>query len=204
MEDVRLRGAGNILGEVLSGHMNRVGLDLYLEMLEQAVSKIKGGGVALHTETEINLALTAHIPETYITDGHERLRWYKLLSSARDSKSRQELVLELRDRFGHLPEELQVFLAVLELKWFLSEVQAARADIHADRVRIAWDEGQTAIAPERIPAFLATNTAVRLLPPATLEWKLDTARAVPLRLDEVRHALAALITPPAELPGASA
>lgn len=133
--------------------MNRVGLDLYLEMLEQAVSKIKGGGVALHTETEINLALTAHIPETYITDGHERLRWYKLLSSARDSKSRQELVLELRDRFGHLPEELQVFLAVLELKWFLSEVQAARADIHADRVRIAWDEGQTAIAPERIPPF---------------------------------------------------
>ena len=204
MEDLRLRGAGNILGEVQSGHMNRVGLDLYLEMLEQAVSKIKGGGVALHTETEINLALTAHIPETYITDGHERLRWYKLLSSARDSKSRQELVLELRDRFGHLPEELQVFLAVLELKWFLSEVQAARADIHADRVRIAWDEGQTAIAPERIPAFLATNTAVRLLPPATLEWKLDTARAVPLRLDEVRHALAALITPPAELPGASA
>ena len=86
----------------------------------------------------------------------------------------------------------------------MSEVQAARADIHADRVRIAWDEGQTAIAPERIPAFLATNTAVRLLPPATLEWKLDTARAVPLRLDEVRHALAALITPPAELPGASA
>ena len=204
MEDLRLRGAGNILGEVQSGHMNRVGLDLYLEMLEQAVSKIKGGGVALHTETEINLALTAHIPETYITDGHERLRWYKLLSSARDSKRRHERVLELRDRFGHLPEELQGFLAVLELKWFLSEVQAARADIHADRVRIAWDEGQTAIAPERIPAFLATNTAVRLLPPATLEWKLDTARAVPLRLDEVRHALAALITPPAELPGASA
>lgn len=52
MEDLRLRGAGNILGEVQSGHMGRVGLELYLEMLEQAVNKIKNGGVSLQIETE--------------------------------------------------------------------------------------------------------------------------------------------------------
>ena len=57
MEDLRLRGAGNILGEVQSGHMGRVGLELYLEMLEQAVSKIKNGGVSLQIETELNLGL---------------------------------------------------------------------------------------------------------------------------------------------------
>ena len=67
MEDLRLRGAGNILGEVQSGHMGRVGLELYLEMLEQAVNKIKNGGVSLQIETELNLGLTAHIPEDYIT-----------------------------------------------------------------------------------------------------------------------------------------
>ena len=194
MEDLRLRGAGNILGEVQSGHMNRVGLDLYLEMLEQAVAKVKGGGVALHAETEINLALTAHIPENYITDGRERLRWYKMLSSARDGAGREELALELRDRFGHLPEELRIFIAVLDLKQFLSEAQAVKADIHAERVRISWNERQTAIAPEKLPAFLAAHRAtVRLLPPATLEFKLDKARSVPERLEDVRRLLAPLL-----------
>ena len=95
MEDLRLRGAGNILGEVQSGHMGRVGLELYLEMLEQAVNKIKNGGVSLQIETELNLGLTAHIPEDYITDGRERLRWYKRLSAAPDAQARQELELEL-------------------------------------------------------------------------------------------------------------
>lgn len=87
MEDLRLRGAGNILGEVQSGHMGRVGLELYLEMLEQAVNKIKNGGVSLQIETELNLGLTAHIPEDYITDGRERLRWYKRLSAAPDAQA---------------------------------------------------------------------------------------------------------------------
>ncbi len=197
MEDLRLRGAGNILGEVQSGHMNRVGLDLYLEMLEQAVNKLKGEGTPVYTETEINLALTAHIPETYIPDGRERLRWYKMLSSTRDAQARQELVLELRDRFGHLPDELETFLAVLALKQFLSEAQAVRADIHPDRVRIVWDQRQTAIAAEKIPAFLAGQKGrVRLLPPATLDYRLDIALPVAFRLDEVRHALQELLAKP--------
>ena len=74
MEDLRLRGAGNILGEAQSGHMARVGLDLYLEMLEDAVARLKGEEELLRTETEINLGIPAHIPDSYIEDAHERLK----------------------------------------------------------------------------------------------------------------------------------
>lgn len=194
MEDLRLRGAGNILGEVQSGHMSRVGLELYLEMLEQAVEKIKSGGVSLHTETELTLGLTAHIPEEYITDGRERLRWYKQLSSAPDAQTREELELELRDRFGQIPEALEIFIAVLSLKQFLSRAQAVKADIYADRVRITWNEDQTAIIPERLVPFLAARAGrARLFPPTTLELKLDTAVPTPRRLDAVRQDLGTLV-----------
>ena len=197
MEDLRLRGAGNILGEVQSGHMSRVGLDLYLEMLEQAVNKIKGEGGPLQVETELNLALTAHIPENYITDGRERLRWYKRLSSAPDAQTRRELELELRDRFGALPAELEVFIAVLELKQFLSRAQAVRADVHPDHLRIVWDERQTAIVPERLVPFLAAQAGkAKVSPPATLDLKLAPELAIPARLDAARLALGALVNLP--------
>ena len=194
MEDLRLRGAGNILGEVQSGHMGRVGIDLYLEMLEEAVARLKGEGTALVAETEINLGITAHIPETYITDGHERLRWYRRLSAAPDSSARHELAMELLDRFGRLPEELETFLSMLELKAFLCQTQALRADIFADRVRISWSEKQTAFPLERLLAFMSNHKKeARLSPPAVLEYRLDTTPPVHARLDAARHALEMLL-----------
>lgn len=194
LEDLRLRGAGNILGEVQSGHLNRVGLDLYLEMLEQAVAKLKDGGVPLHTETEISLNLTAHIPESYIADAQERLLWYKKLSSAPSSVERQEMALELRDRFGRLPEPLEIFLAVLDLKQFLGETQAVRADVHIDRVCVFWATGQTALDVDKIPDFLVRHQGkVRLLPPSGLEYKPEIKESIPHRLAEVRHVLAELL-----------
>ena len=183
MEDLRLRGAGNILGEVQSGHMTRVGIELYLEMLEEAVNRIKGGSVPVHTEPEINLGLTAHIPETYIADSHERLRWYKRLTSSVDAAAREELELELRDRYGALPEALQTFLAVLHLKSGLGRLQVLRADIHSDRLRVSWDEKQTAVAPESVLGFLQRHAQrARFMPPSTLDLRLDTTRDLPERL----------------------
>ncbi len=184
MEDLRLRGAGNILGEVQSGHMGRIGLDLYLEMLEEAVARLKGEGPALHTETELNLGLTAHIPESYIADSRERLRWYKMLSSAPDAATRHDLELELRDRFGRLPEELETFIAVLRLKARLGTLQVLRADVNAERLRLIWEERQTAVSPDRLLHFLSGREhRVRFMPPAVLELRLDSALPVAARLD---------------------
>ncbi|MDR1659848.1 MAG: transcription-repair coupling factor, partial [Desulfovibrio sp.] len=100
MEDLRLRGAGNILGEVQSGHMGRVGLDLYLEMLAESVARLKGDARGQIAETEITLGLPAHIPASYVEDSRERLRLYKALTSAQDGAAREETALALRDRFG--------------------------------------------------------------------------------------------------------
>ncbi|MBQ4615796.1 MAG: transcription-repair coupling factor [Mailhella sp.] len=198
MEDLRLRGAGNILGEAQSGHMARVGLDLYLEMLEDAVAKLKGEEELLRTETEINLGLAAHIPDSYIEDAHDRLKYYKMLSSATDATARSTVEMELRDRFGAFPEALETFLAVLAFKARVNELGVARADIWPDRVRVTWGEGQKKVQPEAIVRLVMSNPGrVKLLPPSSLDVALDTALAPAERIDAVRVMLAALSAPPA-------
>lgn len=167
MEDLRLRGAGNILGEAQSGHMSRVGLDLYLEMLEQEVARIKGEPLP-REETELNLHLAAHIPATYIEDGRERLRSYKALTSAVDGSAREETALAIRDRFGPFPTELLNFLAILDLKQILGDLQVEKADISPSAVKLVWAASQDAVAPEKIVALAQSREGIRLQPPAAL------------------------------------
>lgn len=176
MEDLRLRGAGNILGESQSGHMNRLGLDLFLEMLEEAVAKLKGEPLRSCQETELSLGVPAFIPEDYMAESKERLRYYKLLSSAQDEESQRDTVFEIRDRFGPLPPELENFTAVLAFKRFLSSACVQKADIFPDKVRLAFAEG-AGLEPARIVEFVTTMQArgvnARLHPPAVLELPLS-------------------------------
>lgn len=190
MEDLRLRGAGNILGEAQSGHMARVGLDLYLEMLEDAVAKLKGEEELLRTETEINLGIAAHIPDTYIEDAHERLKYYKMLTSSVDAAARENAELEIRDRFGPFPEALETFLAVLSFKDSVNALGVARADILSDRVRVTWADGQKKVQPEAIVQLvLAHRDRIRLQPPATLELSLLAEGTAARKLEEARALL---------------
>ena len=189
LEDLRLRGAGNILGEVQSGHMCRVGLDLYLQMLEEAVARLKGTPESHIGETEITLGLPAHIPETYIEDGKERLRCYKALTSASNGSEREQAALSMRDRFGPFPEELLNFLAVLDFKQFLTTLQVQKADVYLDHVRMTWAEGQTAVQPERIVALTATLPDSRILPPAGLYLPLTSKTSFYDGLKELRTRL---------------
>ena len=173
MEDLRLRGTGNILGESQSGHMTRLGLDLFLEMLEEAVAKLKGTAVEEETATELTLGIAAHIPDEYIGDPRTRLQYYKSLASAVDGLAQQDIELEMRDRFGPWPEPVANFLAVLVFKRFLSTLGVLRADVHADRVRLMFAEKASALDPEKLIRWAtATPDKGRLLPPTGLEIML--------------------------------
>lgn len=174
MEDLRLRGAGNILGEVQSGHMSRMGLELYLEMLEEAVAKIKGNGINLRTETEINFGLPAFIPEEYISDGRDRLKYYKMLSGAIDEDARHNIEIELKDRFGSIPKELETFFALLSVKQTLNSLGISKADIHADRIRVSFADGQNNVHVDKLIGFVTKHANfAKLYPPASLELLLS-------------------------------
>ncbi len=174
MEDLRLRGAGNILGESQSGHIAKVGLDLFLEMLEEEVRRLRGGAVREETDPEISIGFPAHIPESYMPDAADRLRFYKGFSSAQSADTLEELEAEVRDRFGPLPDALRDFLEVLALKRVMSQLQVVKAELGETLVRMTFSQDTSAVDPGRLVEWVAGHMdRARLKPPSTLELRLD-------------------------------
>ncbi|GFK95807.1 Transcription-repair-coupling factor [Fundidesulfovibrio magnetotacticus] len=194
MEDLRLRGAGNILGEAQSGQIARIGLDLFLEMLDEEVRRVKGEPAREEVETELNLSIPARIPETYVPDPRERLRLYKNLTAAQGEAGLAEVMAGVRDRFGHAPEELENFAAVLGLKRVLTRLGVRRADVHAAKVALTWDEKSQAVDPQALLAWIAARPAeAKLFPPAKLELRLDQALPTRRALERAAQDLAGLL-----------
>lgn len=194
MEDLRLRGAGNILGEAQSGHIAKIGLDLFLEMLDEEVRRVKGEPPREEVETELNLSVPARIPEQYVPDSKERLRLYKNLTAAQTETDLIEAMADIKDRFGHAPEEVENFVAVLKLKRVLTKLGVRRADVHPSKVVLTWDEGAQTVTPEALISWITPRQGVaKLLPPAKMELRL--AQESPLRqsLGEAAAELAKLI-----------
>ncbi len=190
MEDLRLRGAGNILGEAQSGQIAKVGLDLFLEMLEEEVRRLKGEVRHETVEPEINFVFPAHIPEKFILDPGERLRYYRALSAARSEEAMAEIVGEMRDRFGHIPQELENFLAVLSLKRALTELQVVRADLYPGRSVLAFRQDNQVIDPEQLLFWLQSRRSwAKLLPPNRLEARIGENDSVSKGLERLKMEL---------------
>ncbi|WP_156921518.1 transcription-repair coupling factor [Desulfovibrio inopinatus] len=194
MEDLRLRGAGNILGEAQSGHIAKIGLDFFLEMLEDEVRRLKGEAPKTETEPELTFGVKARIPETYIEDAAERLRWYKAMTSAEDDARLAGIRADMVDRYGHVPEELENFLAALSLKRTMAKLGVEKADLSTRKVVMHWAKDSQAVDPTRIFAFVdAHSKNSKLLPPAGLEWRLPDNEVLPVSLAKACDALSELV-----------
>ncbi|OIO00383.1 MAG: transcription-repair coupling factor [Desulfovibrionaceae bacterium CG1_02_65_16] len=194
MEDLRLRGAGNILGEVQSGQIARVGLDLFLEMLEEEVRRVRGGPLKQETDPELSFVFEAHLPSDYVPDPKERLRYYKALSSARSHTVLADLESELRDRFGPIPPAARQFVAVLETKILLAQLQVLKAELSPARAVLSWGAQTSAISPERLLAWMAgSGRKAKLLPPAKLELRYPEGLDVAAGLEYLRTELESLL-----------
>ena len=102
--DLEIRGAGNILGAQQHGHMEAVGYDMYLKLLADAVSEEKGQTAAETIECLVDLPITAHIPDGYISDNAQRLEIYRRIADIRTVEDSMDVYDELIDRFGTIPQ----------------------------------------------------------------------------------------------------
>ncbi len=120
--DLDLRGAGNLLGEEQSGHIREVGYELYQQMLEETIARIKSGelqGLSTISDDwspQLNLGVPVMIPETYIPDLDVRLGLYRRLSSLTTKVELEGFAAELIDRFGALPKEVNTLLLIVRIK----------------------------------------------------------------------------------------
>lgn len=110
MKDLEIRGAGNILGTEQSGHIVALGFDTYCALLKEAMLEIQGKPVVPEIEPELELPISAFIPESYVTDGMQRIATYQKLSDCSTEKDVDDLHAEVRDRFGPVPEEMENLL----------------------------------------------------------------------------------------------
>lgn len=123
MRDLEIRGAGNILGHKQHGHMEAVGYDLYCKMLSDAIKTLKGEDVALDEfETQVDLDVDAFIPGEYIVNEVQKLDIYKRIASIETGEEADELAEELVDRYGKLPESVEILLKVTLLRGMAHKV----------------------------------------------------------------------------------
>ncbi|MBT9135520.1 MAG: Transcription-repair-coupling factor [Firmicutes bacterium] len=116
LRDLEIRGAGNILGPEQHGFVASVGFDLYCQLLEEAVRTLKGEKVAKPIECEIKLPVDAYFPSRYIRDSQQKVEMYKKAASARHEAEIIDILDELVDRYGDLPEPVENLLLIARLK----------------------------------------------------------------------------------------
>ena len=118
--DLDIRGAGNLLGEEQSGHVREVGIELYQDMLEDAVAQLRQGGAAEEVgdswSPQINIGTSVLIPEAYVPDLNVRMSLYRRLATIEDRTEIDRFAAELIDRFGALPEEVKHLLEIVAIK----------------------------------------------------------------------------------------
>lgn len=116
MRDLEIRGTGNLLGREQHGHMEAIGYDLYIKLLEDTVRELKGEAVTESIDTSIELQISAFIPETYITDENQKIEIYKKIAYIGSHEDLFDIEEEIEDRFGDLPEVVRNLLDVSYIK----------------------------------------------------------------------------------------
>ncbi len=116
LRDLEIRGAGNILGPEQHGHMEAVGYEMYCKLLEEAVKEIQGEEVTEEVDTQIDLNITAYIPDTYIENINQKIEVYQDIANISDESEIIDVTDELIDRYGELPEESVNLLEIARIK----------------------------------------------------------------------------------------
>jgi transcription-repair coupling factor (superfamily II helicase) len=164
LKDLEIRGAGEIFGAEQSGHINEIGFDLYIEMLEKAVAELKGMDIKEEPEPVIELKTTAFIPEEYIEDVTLRLSFYRRIASLKSGKEVYNFKDELRDRFGKPPEEVTNLLRIMHLKMLAKALAITKIQEARGKVRVIFSP-DTPVQPQNIfDLHKKKKRAVKFLP----------------------------------------
>ncbi|MBL8018212.1 MAG: DEAD/DEAH box helicase [Leptospirales bacterium] len=116
MRDLEIRGAGNILGKEQSGDIMDVGFEMYIKLLEDAVSRLRGETHKIDVHTSINLNQDLYLPEDFIADTRQRIEFYKRFEAAETEEEIDLLVTELTDRFGEPTEKVRTFASIERIR----------------------------------------------------------------------------------------
>jgi transcription-repair coupling factor (superfamily II helicase) len=165
--DLELRGAGNLLGGEQHGHINSVGFDTYVRLLDETVRELKGEEIVPEIHSALNLGLDIRIPTNYIAEENQRLRAYRQIANAADAETREKAEKELEDRYGPVPNEVRNLLQYSALKTLAEHIGIEAIDRRAALLSIKFHK-ETRVDPARLMNLVAKTTGAQFTPAGVL------------------------------------
>ncbi len=179
--DLEIRGAGELLGTKQTGQIAAVGLDLYAQLLDEAVRKLRGEAPKVEFDPEINLPVVALIPEDYVPDTHLRLVFYKRMANASDEDEIVEIADEMSDRFGEHPGAVRNLFEVMRIRTLARYVGLTGVEHGGDKVNFAFHRQ----SPFPVAAVITLVTAPGSRFRAPAEFRLSYVFTAEERRDTV-------------------
>ena len=142
MKDLEIRGAGNLLGAEQSGHMETVGYDMFVKILEQAVLEEKCEKVPEKKECSVDLGISAYIPESYIKSPAQRIEMYKKIAEIKTKSDAEDVLDEMSDRYGAVPKETKNLITIASVRARCTSIGIVKVEYRA---------GKLSIYPEKAP-----------------------------------------------------
>src|SRR5688572_19841062 len=174
--DLEIRGAGNLLGGEQSGHIEAVGFDMYMKLLEDTIRELKGEDLEDERRATVNLRLDLRIEELYIPDMNQRLSAYRRLASVRRLEEVDSLLEELADRYGTPPASIKNLAQYARIRLLADRIGLESLDREGQIVVLKF-RSDTKVDPVMLMKLVATRGDLTLLPPAVLKLKMDVAPA---------------------------
>ena len=191
LRDLQIRGAGGILSARQSGHMQEVGYDTYLDILNEAIADEKGIKKEKNTECQIDLVVDAYIPESYIFDLESRIEIYKRIAAIRSDEDAADILDELRDRFGPVPSSVEGLVSVSLVRVMASALDIYKVSQQDNRILLFTDS----IDPESVKALIISNSRkVMVSAKGKSHLSIEVKEAEP-PLDALNDAISVMLQP---------
>ena len=170
--DLEIRGAGSLLGGEQSGHMDTVGFEMYMKLLEDTVRELKGEELEDDVRATVNLRVDLKIDEAYIPDMNQRLMVYRRIASARSQEEIDRVVAEVRDRYGPIPPSILNLADYGRIRVMADWLGVESVDREGEKVVFRF-RPQTRLEPAALVAFVQKRSDVTLVPPSGLRLDLS-------------------------------
>ena len=171
--DLEIRGAGNLLGGEQSGHIETIGFEMYMKLLEQAVRELKGEELVDDVRAVVNLRVDLKIDASYVPEMNQRLMIYRKIADARSDDELDQVLIELRDRYGPVPETVEHLEQYGRIRIMADRLGIEAVDREAQTVVVKFrpDNHSGRLNVERLLRVVSGRGDTTLVPPATI--KLD-------------------------------
>ena len=177
--DLEIRGAGNLLGGEQSGHIETVGFEMYMKLLEQAVRELKGEELVDDVRAVVNLRVDLKIDPAYVPEMNQRLMIYRKIADARSDDELDQVIGELRDRYGPVPETVEHLEQYGRIRIMADTLGIESIDREAQTVviKIRPDGGGRRLNVDRLLKVVASRADTTLVPPGTIKLDVRPSRA---------------------------